>query len=85
MMHHALCAAYSICGNNAHKHSSFCIFSIFISNKSISLATQRREIKTKRIVHFKKGKQILIYKVKNWTISCVSAFKTMWGGWLELL
>lgn len=70
------CAVYSMCGNNTYGHSSFCVFSIFVLHTSISLAAQRREIKTKGNVHFKKGKQILIYKAKNWTISCASAFKT---------
>jgi len=41
----ASCAAYTVCGKNAHKRSSFCTFSIFVSHKNISLAAQRREIK----------------------------------------
>lgn len=52
-----------ICRNNAHKQSSFYIFSIFILQTSISLAAQRREIKLKIIINFKKG-QIPI-KVRN--------------------
>lgn len=64
-----------ICGNNAHKQSSFYIFSIFILQTRISLAAEKTEMKLKIIINFKQGQMPV--KAKNLTFSCVSAFKTM--------
>lgn len=60
--------ALYICGNNAHKQSSFYIFGILVLQMSISLAAQRREMKLKIIINFIKG-QIPI-KVRKKILVC---------------
>lgn len=62
----ASCAAYSICVNNAHNtaHPLYLVF--FVLHTIISLAAQRREIKTKRIFIFKKIKYLSIKSRIGW-------------------